>query len=140
MMLGVLFKRPTTNKDNNLQFNLRMGSIFFLSLLGLVLLMACASQRYEEGSPPHESWKLRGEYCFAVEVDPRGERNSVYFWADDLEVITNDDSSAVRAKDVRVSTSDDNDDDGNPKRDYYSIGKTEIIEDGTISVEERCFE
>ncbi len=107
----------------------------------VTVLMACGGgPRYEEGSPPDESWKIRGQYCYFVDVDPHGEDNSVYFWSDDVELTSVSGFATVKATNVRASISIDNDRPGDPEDDYFVRGKTEVVEDGGVSIEGRCYE
>ena len=109
-------------------------------LVGIATLTGCSEPRYEADSPPHETWKDRGEYCFAVEVDPLGADNSTYFWADEVEEgYSADGLSNVRARDVRVSDRDWNEGPGGADHDFYQPGIVRIIEDGSIEIDQRCY-
>lgn len=117
--------------------------VLAIAASAVIALTGCTGPRYEEGSPPHESWKDRGEYCFAVEVDPRGEDNATYFWADEVEVgYADNGESSVRARDVRVAdyNSDGDNGRGSARSDFYQPGIVRVIEDGSIEIDERCYE
>ena len=115
--------------------------ILAIAACAVIALTGCADPRYEADSPPHESWKDRGEYCFFVEVDPLGGDNSTYFWADEVEEgYSSDGLSNVRARDVRVADSSEDHTKGNPRKDFYQPGIIRVIEDGSIEIDERCYD
>jgi len=64
--------------------------------------------------PPHSSWQERGEYCYSIVVDPRGNENSMIGYSDDVTLIIADAGFVVQASDVRV------DPDTYNGKDYYS--------------------
>ena len=116
--------------------------ILAIAVCAVIALTGCSEPRYAEDSPPHETWKARGEYCFAVEVDPLGADNSTYFWADEVEEgYSVDGLSNVRARDVRVAdyNSDGDSGHGSARKDFYQPGIIRIIEDGSIEIDERCY-
>ncbi len=109
-------------------------------LMAAALSLTACGPRYEKDNPPHESWKDRSEYCFAVEVDPLGADNTTYFWADEVEEGYGPDGLAnVRARNVRVADNTEDHTKGRARKDFYQRGIVRIIEDGSIEIDERCY-
>ena len=112
-----------------------------IGVCALLALTACVNHdRYEEGFLPHETWKDRSEYCYFVEVDPRGMDNTTYFWADEIEEGYGPDGlSNIRGRDVRVSDGRDDEGPSGAHKDSYQQGIIRIIEDGSIEIDVRCW-
>lgn len=79
-------------------------ALLVLMALATPILVACASGESVQDAPPHPSWKERGEYCWYVKVDPRGDGNSMIGWTDTEPVLEVTEAGfVVRAQNVRVA-------------------------------------
>lgn len=106
--------------------------------LTLALVAACgAAPRYDYSPDP--SWKPRLGYCYEIVLDPQGDENTRWAWADEADSELGPDGATVRASNVRVAPKPGTLRDANdPNHDYFSRIIIWTIKDGSLTIDRRC--
>lgn len=108
-------------------------------ILGLLALAAACGPAPRYAYAPDPSWKPREAYCYVITLDPQGDRNTRWAWADEAESDRGPKGATVRASNVRVAPKpgtllDDND----PNHDYFSPIIIWTTADGSLTIDRRC--